>query len=86
MIRQLSDYLGGDHAVSRSASWNSIYGRSILNAALISALIWIAYAVARSISSHNLIFRVGVPLTVACFPQDVFFVINNDTLRPFAAG
>jgi len=70
----------GIHGIS------AIYWLRFLNAALISALIWIAYGAACSISSHNLIFRVGVPLTVACFPQDVFFVINNDTLSAVCGG
>ena len=65
---------------------SAIYWLRFLNAALISALIWIAYAAARSISSDNLIYRVGVALTVACFPQDVFFVINNDTLSAVCGG
>ena len=65
---------------------SAIYWLRFFNAVLIFGLIWISYAAARSVNSSNLTLVAGVPLLVACFPQDIFFVINNDTFSAFCGG
>ena len=65
---------------------SAIYWLRFFNAVLIAALVWVAFGTARIISPSNLICRAGVPLVVACFPQDVFFIINNDMLSAVFGG
>lgn len=68
------------------AGISAIYWLRFFNAVLICGLVWISYAAARSINSSDLTFAAGVALLVACFPQDIFFVINNDALSAFSGG
>ncbi len=53
-----------------------------LNVLIYGLLVWTAYACIRRLYPGNLALRIGVPLLVAFFPQDVFYGINNDVMSP----
>jgi len=64
----------------------AVYWIRWLNAALCGAITWIAYLFASTWYPRGMYLRLGVPLLVACFPQDVFYAMNNDVLLPLAGG
>lgn len=58
------------------------YWIRFLNVLIYGLLVWTAYAFIRRLYPGNLLLRMGVPLLLAFFPQDVFYSINNDVLTP----
>ncbi len=59
-----------------------VYWVRFLNAFSYAGLVGLAYAYCRMGCGPRPEIRLGVPLLVAFFPQDVFFGINNDVLSP----
>jgi Predicted membrane protein (DUF2142) len=64
----------------------SLYWIRFLNALLVSILVWLGYAIARTIGPEHLDLRIGVPLLLAFIPQDVLYVLSNDVLSPICFG
>jgi hypothetical protein len=64
----------------------SLYWIRFLNVPLIAIVVWIGYLSARMISPDRLDLRIGVPLLLAFFPQNVFYTMNNDVLSPLCFG
>lgn len=58
------------------------YWIRFLNALVYGLLVWTAYALIRRLFPGDSPLRIGVPLLLAFFPQDVFYGINNDVLSP----
>jgi len=63
-----------------------LYWTRFLNAFVYGALTWLAYRVARTAFPESSFLRLGIPLLLAFFPQDVFYSINNDVLLPLCGG
>ena len=63
-----------------------LYWTRFLNVFAYGALTWLAYRFAREAFPDSGFLRLGVPLLVAFFPQDVFYSINNDVLLPLFGG
>lgn len=61
---------------------NLLYWIRFLNVGIYGLLVWVAYLLCRSVHPDDRTLRIGVPLMLACFPQDVFFSINSDVLSP----
>jgi hypothetical protein len=53
-----------------------------LNVPVFTMLVWFSYHLARTFYSEGAPQRIGLPLLVAFFPQDVFYSINSDTISP----
>ena len=64
----------------------SLYWVRFLNVPLIAIVVWIGYLSARMIAPDRLDLRIGVPLLLAFFPQNVFYTMNNDVLSPLCFG
>ena len=64
----------------------ALYGTRFLNVFVFGAVTWLAYVFTRAFFPENAFVRLGVPLLVAFFPQDVFYAINNDVLLPLLTG
>src|SRR5215469_5134613 len=64
----------------------SLYWLRFLNVALMAIVVWLAYAVARTIAPDRFDLRIGVPVLVAFIPQNVFYAMNNDVLSPLCFG
>src|SRR5207244_3348831 len=64
------------------AEATSLYSIRFLNAVFAALLVVVSYAAARRFFPDRMALRLGVPLLVAAFPQDVQYVINNDALSP----
>ena len=64
----------------------SLYWIRFLNVPLIAIVVWIGYLSARMIAPDRLDLRIGVPLLLAFFPQNVFYTMNNDVLSPLCFG
>ncbi|HTV39634.1 MAG TPA: DUF2142 domain-containing protein [Candidatus Sulfotelmatobacter sp.] len=63
-----------------------VYWLRFLNIALVSALVWLAYATARLVFPNNSFARLGVPALLALMPQTAFYSIGNDVLSPLCFG
>jgi hypothetical protein len=59
-----------------------LYWIRFLNVGIYGLLIWVSYLLCRSVQKDDRTLRIGVPLILAFFPQDVFFSINSDVLSP----
>jgi Predicted membrane protein (DUF2142) len=64
----------------------SLYWIRFLNVPLIAIVVWMGYLSARMIAPDRLDLRIGVPLLLAFFPQNVFYTMNNDVLSPLCFG
>jgi len=64
----------------------ALYWTRFLNVLLCGLLTWLAYGFARRCFPDKSFLRLGVPILVAFFPQDVFFSVNNDVLLPLVNG
>src|SRR5439155_6284400 len=64
------------------AEASSLYSIRFLNAVFAALLVVVSYVAARRFFPDRVALRLGVPLLVAAFPQDVQYVINNDALSP----
>ncbi len=49
-------------------------------------LVWVSYLFARRFYGRNDFIRLGVPLLLVVFPQDVMYSLNNDVLTPLLFG
>lgn len=65
---------------------HALYWTRLLNVFVCAALTWLAYAFARTFFPDRSFLRLGVPLLVAFFPQDVFYSVNNDVFLPLVNG
>jgi len=63
-----------------------LYWTRFLNVFIYGALAWLAYRFAAAAFPESGFLRLGVPLFLACFPQSVFYSINNDVLLPLLGG
>jgi hypothetical protein len=63
-----------------------LYWIRFLNIPLAAALVWLGYAAGRMIFPAFLCCRLGVPLLLAFFPQDIYYSIQSDTLSPLCYG
>ena len=61
---------------------NLLYWIRFLNVPLFAVLVWFSYLLTRTLFPGSRLQRVGVPLILAFFPQDVFYSINSDTISP----
>jgi len=61
---------------------NLLYWIRFLNVPLFVVLVWFSYLLARMLFPDILLQRVGLPLIVTFFPQDVFYSINSDVISP----
>jgi hypothetical protein len=57
-----------------------------LDAPVYALLVWLSYVYARRFFPISPLMKLGVPLMVALFPQDVFYSMNNDVLSPLMFG
>jgi len=64
----------------------SLYWLRFLNIGLAVALVLLAYRTARSLFPENDFIAYGVPAVLACFPQSIFFAVDNDTLSALTFG
>jgi len=64
----------------------SLYWIRFLDIPIFAALVWIAYCVARTAFPESWHLRLGLPLIVAFWPQDVFYSINSDVLSAPLVG
>lgn len=64
----------------------SLYWIRFLNGLLIALMVLLGYVIARSIAPKRVELRLGVPLLLAFFPQNVFYAMNNDVLSPVCFG
>lgn len=53
-----------------------------LNAPCVGLMVWLSYRLARLFFAQNAYMRMGVPLIISVFPQDVFYGITNGTMGP----
>src|SRR5881392_1726883 len=58
----------------------SLYWIRFLNGLLIALMVLLGYVIARSIAPKRVELRLGVPLLLAFFPQNIFYAMNNDVL------
>jgi len=63
-----------------------LYWTRFLDVVACTCLTWLAYAFARTFFPDRPFLRLGIPLLVAFFPQDMFFAVNNDVLLPLSGG
>ncbi len=63
-----------------------LYWVRFFNIIIVVLLVWLSYAIARFFYPEDISLRMGLPLLVAFFPQDVFYCINSDTLSPLLFG
>ena len=63
-----------------------LYWIRFLNVLFVAVLVWVGYVAARLVFPDRLFFRLGVPALLACFPQTVFYSIQNDVLSPLCFG
>jgi hypothetical protein len=63
-----------------------LYWIRFLNIPLASALVWLGYAAARLVFPQRRWTRLGVPMLLAFFPQDIYYAIQSDTLSPLCFG
>jgi len=59
-----------------------LYWIRFLNVPLFAGLVWLSYLLALTLFPDNPLKRVGLPLMVAFFPQDIFYGITNDAITP----
>src|SRR5213078_4167366 len=64
----------------------SLYWIRFLNGLLIALMVLLGYVIARSIAPNRVELRLGVPLLLAFFPQNIFYAMNNDVLSPVCFG
>jgi 4-amino-4-deoxy-L-arabinose transferase-like glycosyltransferase len=57
-----------------------LYWVRFLNVPLFTLLVWFSYWLGRMFYSKSAIQRIGLPLLVAFFPQDVFYSVNSDAI------
>jgi hypothetical protein len=57
-----------------------LYWTRFLNVPLFTLLVWFSYRLGRTFYSKSALQRIGLPLLVAFFPQDVFYSINSDSI------
>jgi hypothetical protein len=63
-----------------------LYWIRFLNVPLSAALVWLGYSAARLVFPGQRYSRLGVPLLLAFFPQDIYYGIQSDTLSPLCFG
>jgi len=63
-----------------------LYWIRFLNIPLTAGLVWLGYSAARLIFPGQRCVRLGVPLLLAFFPQDIYYSIQSDTLSPLCFG
>lgn len=59
-----------------------LYWIRFLNVPFFAGLVWFSYLLARRFFPNTSLQRIGLPLIVAFFPQDVFYCINSDSISP----
>lgn len=63
-----------------------LYWLRFLNITLVSALVWLGYAAARTLFPKNLFMQISVPALIAFMPQTAFYSIGNDVLSALCFG
>jgi hypothetical protein len=63
-----------------------LYWVRFMNVPLVAILVGIAHRFAKEFFPDSPFLRVGIPLVIAFFPQDVFYSVSNDVLLPLASG
>lgn len=63
-----------------------LYWSRFLNLLFIASLVWLAYLVALEVFPENSVGKIGLPLLVAIWPQDIFYSLQNDVLSPLCVG
>jgi hypothetical protein len=63
-----------------------VYWMRFLNLIFITALVWLAYLVARLVFPQNLFLRLAPPALLASMPQSAFYSIGNDVLPALCFG
>lgn len=69
--------LGGGHLV---------YCLKLIDVLVYMPFVWVSYLFARKFYGRNEFVRLGVPLLLVVFPQDVMYSLNNDVLTPLLFG
>ncbi|KPK76646.1 MAG: hypothetical protein AMJ79_05895 [Phycisphaerae bacterium SM23_30] len=59
-----------------------LYWIRFLNVGIYGLLLLFSYWFCRALYKDNLFLRIGVPLLLIFFPQDVFYAINSDVFSP----
>lgn len=60
------------------------YWVRFLNVPLYGVMVWLAYLFCKSLFTTDRVLRIGVPLVLSAFPNDIFYSINNDVFSPLA--
>jgi hypothetical protein len=63
-----------------------LYWIRFMNVIVCALLVWLAHLFARALFPADGFLRLGMPLLVAFFPQDVLYSVNNDVLLPLVGG
>jgi hypothetical protein len=63
-----------------------LYWIRFLNVPLSAALVWLGYIASKLVFPERSFTRLGVPLLLAFFPQDIYYGIQSDTLSPLCFG
>ena len=63
-----------------------LYWIRFLNVPLMGILVGLSYVFMKRRYPSRRFLHLGVPLLLACFPQDVFYSINNDVLSALVTG
>ena len=59
-----------------------LYWVRFLNVGIFGLLVWFTYLVCGKLYKDDMYMRLGVPLLLAFFPQDLFYSISSDVLSP----
>jgi len=63
-----------------------LYWIRFLNAFLAATLVWLGYSAARLMFPERGLLRLGMPLLLAVYPQDMYYSIQSDVLSPLLFG
>jgi len=58
---------------------NFLYWMRFINVPLFVLLVWLSWMIARSLFPGDVFQRIGLPMMITFFPQDLFYGITNDT-------
>ncbi len=59
-----------------------LYWIRFLNVAVMGALVWLSYRYCNYFFDKDINYRLGVPMMLATFPNDVFYFITSDVFSP----
>ena len=63
-----------------------LYWQRFLNIPIFALLVWLSWITAKGFFPDEPLMRIGVPLILAFFPQDIFYAITNDTFSALFCG